>query len=85
MVEIPLVLKCPRNNQQSTKENCDQGQQRLKKKKSVAVSKKVLAVEFCGIEFFNPLIPTSDRDRISPHNIGIIPSGQVMRITKNIN
>ena len=33
MAEIPLVLKCPRNNKQSTKENYDQGQQRLKKKK----------------------------------------------------
>ena len=85
MAEIPLVLKCPRNNQQSTKENCDQGQQRLKKKKICRGFEKSFSVEFCGIEFFNPLIPTSDRDRISPHNIGIIPSGQVMRITKNIN
>ena len=51
MAEIPLVLKCPRNNQQSTKENCDQGQQRLKKKKSVAVSKKVLALNFVELNF----------------------------------
>ena len=34
---------------------------------------------------FNPLTPTSDQDRISPHNINSISSRQVMRITKNMN
>ena len=34
---------------------------------------------------FNPLSLMSDQDRISPNNINIIPSIQVMRITKNIN
>ena len=30
----------------------------------------------------NPLSPTSDQDRISPHTISIIPSRHVMRIKK---
>ena len=34
---------------------------------------------------FNPLPPMSDQDRISPYNIKIISSRQVMRIKKNIN
>ena len=33
----------------------------------------------------NSLTPTSDQDRISPHNINTISSRQVMRIKKNIN
>ena len=35
--------------------------------------------------FFNPLIPMSDQDKISPYNIDTISSRQVMRIKKNIN
>ena len=40
--------------------------------------------------FFTPfnvdtLSPTSDLDRISPYTIGMIPSGQGMRIKKNIS
>ena len=34
---------------------------------------------------FNPLSPTSDLDRISPHTISTISSRQVIRIKKNIN
>ena len=34
---------------------------------------------------FNPLTPVSDQDRISPYNINIISSRQVMRITRNTN
>ena len=33
----------------------------------------------------NPLTPTSDQDRISPSNINIMSSRQVMRIKKNIS
>ena len=33
----------------------------------------------------NPLTPMSDQDRISPNNINIISTRQVMRIKKNIN
>ena len=32
----------------------------------------------------NPFTPTSDQDRISPHNINTISSRQVMRIEKNV-
>ena len=32
--------------------------------------------------FFNPLTPMIDQDRISPYNINIISSRQVMRIGK---
>ena len=34
---------------------------------------------------FNPLIPMSDQDRISPYYMHTISSRQVMRIEKNIN
>ena len=37
------------------------------------------------IAFFNPLTPISDQDRISPHNINLISSIQVMRIKENIS
>ena len=37
------------------------------------------------VSFHNPFTPTSDQDRISPHNIDTISSRQVMRIEKNIN
>ena len=33
----------------------------------------------------NPFTPMSDQDRISPYNINIISSRQVMRIKKNIS
>ena len=33
----------------------------------------------------NPFTPTSDRDRISPHDINTISSRQVVRIERNIN
>ena len=33
---------------------------------------------------FNPSIPMSDQDRISPYNINTISSRQVMRINKNM-
>ena len=33
----------------------------------------------------NPFTPTSDQDRISPYNINIISSRQVIRIKKNVN
>ena len=36
------------------------------------------------IAFFNPLTPISDQDIISPHNINLISSIQVMRIKENI-
>ena len=36
-------------------------------------------------ELINPFTPTSDQDRISPYNVNIISSRQVMRIEKNIN
>ena len=36
-------------------------------------------------EFFNPLTPMSDQDRISPYNIYTISTKEVMRIKKNIN
>ena len=36
-------------------------------------------------EFFNPLTPMSDQDRISPYNIYTISTKEVMRINKNIN
>ena len=32
---------------------------------------------------FNPLIPMSDQERISPYNISTISSRQVMRVKKN--
>ena len=31
------------------------------------------------------LIPMSDQDRISPHNINTVSTKQVMRVKKNIN
>ena len=34
---------------------------------------------------FNPLIPVSDQDRISPDNINTISNRQMMRIKKMIN
>ena len=34
---------------------------------------------------FNPLIPVSDQDRISPYNINTISNRQMMRIKKIIN
>ena len=34
---------------------------------------------------FNPLIPVSDQDRISPYNIKTISNRQMMRIKKIIN
>ena len=34
---------------------------------------------------FNPLIPVTDQDRISPYNIKTISNGQMMRIKKVIN
>ena len=34
---------------------------------------------------FNPLIPVSDQDRISPYNINTISNRQMMRIKKMIN
>ena len=34
---------------------------------------------------YNPLTPTSDKDRISPYNIDTTSSGQAMRIKNNIN
>ena len=33
----------------------------------------------------NPFTPTNDQDRISPYNINIISSRQVIRIKKNVN
>ena len=36
-------------------------------------------------EFFNPLTPMSDQDRISPYNIYTISTKEVMRKNKNIN
>ena len=36
-------------------------------------------------DFFNPLTPMSDQDRISPYNIYTISTKEVMRIKKNIN
>ena len=36
-------------------------------------------------EFFNPLTPMSDQDRISPYNTYTISTKEVMRIKKNIN
>ena len=36
-------------------------------------------------DFFNPLTPMSDQDRISPYNIYTISTKEVMRINKNIN
>ena len=34
---------------------------------------------------FDPLIPVSDQDRISPYNINTISNRQMMRIKKIIN
>ena len=34
---------------------------------------------------FNPFTPTGDQDRISPYNMNVISSRQVIRIEKNIN
>ena len=36
-------------------------------------------------DFFNPLTPMSDQDRISLHNINTISSRKVTRIKKSIN
>ena len=36
-------------------------------------------------DFFNPLTPMSDQDRISPNNINTISSRKVTRIKKSIN
>ena len=38
-----------------------------------------------NILYVNPFAPMSDQDRISPYNINIISSRQVMRIKKSIN
>ena len=37
------------------------------------------------MKMFNPLIPVSDQDRISPYNINTISNRQMMRIKKIIN
>ena len=34
---------------------------------------------------YNPLIPMSDQERISPYNINTLPSRQVVRIKTNMN
>ena len=38
-----------------------------------------------SVNFFNPLTPISDQEKISPYNISTISSRQVMRIKKNLN
>ena len=47
--------------------------------------RKFSSLQYNEIPHFNPLSPTSDLDRISPHIISTISSRQVMRIEKNIN
>ena len=39
----------------------------------------------CSLNFFNPLTPISDQDRISPCDINTTSRRQVMRIKKNIS
>ena len=39
----------------------------------------------CSLFWFNPLIATSDQDRICPYNINIILRWKVLRIKKKIN
>ena len=39
----------------------------------------------CSLNFFNPLTPIRDQDRISPYDINTISTRQVMRIRKNIS
>lgn len=53
----------------------------LKKKKKDSLS----FISKIQLLCINPVTPTSDQDRISPHSINTIPTRQVMRITKNIN
>ena len=56
-----------------------------KKQNNLHSSEEIGAAKSVETVQLNPLIPMSNRDRISPYNINTITSRQVMRIKKNVN